>query len=96
MKDTWDKYCLGSISKWEMDSTSCYFHEHELAAVDMDYYNFEDYFSLPTTPEVETTIRIKNKIIPIFKLSKSIRDEKDICCHNPDAVRGCGRSTDNV
>ena len=70
MKETWDKYCLGSISKWEMDSTSCYFHEHELAAVDMDYYNFEDYFSLPTTPEVETTIRIKNKIIPIFKLSK--------------------------
>jgi len=43
-----------------------------LAAVDMDYYNFEDYFSLPTTPEVETTIRIKNKIIPIFKLSRII------------------------
>ena len=72
MKETWDKYCLGSISKWEMDSTSCYFHEHELAAVDMDYYNFEDYFSLPTTPEIETTIRIKNKIIPIFHLSRII------------------------
>ena len=70
MRETWDKYCLGSISKWEMDSTSCYFHEHELAHVDADYYGFEDYFNLPTTPEVENTIRIKNKIIPIFHLSR--------------------------
>ena len=70
MRETWDKYCLGSISKWEMDSTSCYFHEHELAHVDVNYYGLEDYFNLPTTPEVENTIRIKNKIIPIFHLSR--------------------------
>lgn len=72
MRETWDKYCLGSISKWEMDSTSCYFHEHELAHVDVNYYGFEDYFNLPTTPEVENTIRIKNKIIPIFHLSRIV------------------------
>ena len=28
--DLWDKYCEGNISKWEMDSISCYMHGHEL------------------------------------------------------------------
>ena len=72
MRETWDKYCLGSVSKWEMDSTSCYFHEHELARIDSKYYGFEDYFNLPATPDIETTIRIKNKLIPIFRLSRII------------------------
>ena len=28
IQDTWDKYCQGSISKWEMDAISCYIHPH--------------------------------------------------------------------
>ena len=29
-KDVWEKYAVGSLSKWEMDSVSFYHHEHEL------------------------------------------------------------------
>lgn len=66
MSDTWEKYCKGSISKWEMDSVSCYFHDHELQKVE----GFDDFELLPETPEVERCLYIKNKQVPIFKLSR--------------------------
>ena len=70
MSDVWDKYCLGSISKWEMDSVSFYSHPHELDGVDNDLYLIEDYFKLPATPQVERVIPIKGKQVPIFKLHR--------------------------
>ena len=70
MGETWNKYCLGNISKWEMDSTSCYFHAHELSKVDYDWYGFENFFNLPLTPDIDAQIKIKNKLIPIFRLSR--------------------------
>ena len=68
--DLWDKYCLGSISKWEMDSISCYMHEHELEYVDGTYYGIEDFYSLPETPEIERYIPIKGKQVPILRLHR--------------------------
>ena len=70
MSDTWDKYCLGSISKWEMDSVSFYSHEHELAKVDKELYEFSDFYELPEEPEIERTIPIKGKYVPILRLSR--------------------------
>jgi len=70
VEDVWNKYCLGSISKWEMDSVSFYSHPHELAFVDNDLYLIEDYFKLPAQPEVERVIPIKGKQVPIFKLHR--------------------------
>lgn len=72
MSDTWDKYCKGSISKWEMDSVSCYFGHHELEKVDMKYYGFDNYIDLPESPNVENVLTIKGKQIPIFHLSRLI------------------------
>ena len=66
--DVWNKYCLGTISKWEMDSVSFYSHEHELAAADLGEYLITDYFDLSENPEVERVIPIKGKQVPIFKL----------------------------
>ena len=40
VKDLWDKYCDGNISKWEMDSISCYIHDHELSKVKNIIYQF--------------------------------------------------------
>ena len=68
--DVWNKYCLGSLSKWEMDSVSFYSHEHELAATDLELYNICNFFELPETPEVERIIPIKGKQVPIFKLNR--------------------------
>ena len=67
-QDMWNKYCLDSISKWEMDSISCYIHEHELAHVDNEMYGFSNFNDLPETPEVERYYPIKGKLIPIFRL----------------------------
>ena len=68
MNDTWNKYCTGSLSKWEMDSVSFYSHEHELRGVDMDRYELTDFFDLPEDPIVDRVIPIKGKQVPILKL----------------------------
>ena len=66
--DMWNKYCKGSLSKWEMDSVSFYSHPHELAGADLSAYNCVDYFSLPEEPPIETEIMIKGKKIPLYKI----------------------------
>lgn len=70
MSDVWNKYCLGSISKWEMDSVSCYFHQHELQ--DINYYlcGFSNFFELNEQPEIDRIIEIKGKKIPLFKIHR--------------------------
>ena len=70
ISDMWDKYCLGTISKWEMDSTSCYVHEHELSKMDKDLYGIQDFDTLPENPVIERMIPIKKKLIPIFVLQR--------------------------
>ena len=65
-----NKYSNGNISKWEMDSLSFYYHEHELAAAALDYDNF---FDLPEDPEVEYIAHDKNgQEFKIYKLHKII------------------------
>ena len=66
--DMWNKYCLGSLSKWEMDSISCYIHEHELIGIDNYSCGLTDFESLSEQPEVERMVPIKGKLVPIFRL----------------------------
>lgn len=70
MSDVWNKYCLGTISKWEMESISCYIHEHELAHVNEDEYGLSNFNELFENPEIERYIPIKGKMIPLFKLRR--------------------------
>ena len=69
-QDMWNKYSLGSLSKWEMDSISCYFHNHELKNVNEELYNCEDYFNLPEEPEVDRVFYKNGKPIPLYKLTR--------------------------
>ena len=66
--ETWNKYCLGSLSKWEMDSVSFYSHEHELTNLDMERYELTDFDDLTEEPVVDKVIPIKGKQVPILKL----------------------------
>lgn len=67
MKETWDKYCAGSYSKWEMDSVSFYSHPHELAGVDNSLCGFADFQKLPETPKIVRQIPTRDgKLIPLF------------------------------
>ena len=70
--DLWNKYCLGSMSKWEMDAVSFYSHEHELEQVNLDNYGFSDFFDLYEEPEVDRVIPIKGKMVPILRIHRII------------------------
>ena len=68
--DVWNKYCLGNISKWEMEAISCYIHDHELIEVDHDRYGWDHFDDLPVDPQIERYIPIKGKMIPILRLNR--------------------------
>ena len=72
--DLWDKYCEGNISKWEMDSISCYIHEHELSKVRYSIYGFVPYQNLSPEPTVnyEFTSKQTGQKIPLFKIYRII------------------------
>lgn len=69
-KENWDKYCGGSLSKWEMDSISFYYHEHELANVDENKYDICDFTELSEDPEVDKIIYMNGREVPLFKLRR--------------------------
>ena len=68
--ELWDKYCSGSVSKWEMDSVSFYSHPHELNCVKDSIYDIDDFFELSEEPEIDRIIPMKGKEIPLYKLHK--------------------------
>ena len=72
VNNLWDKYCGGSISSWEMDSLSCYIHDHELKNINYDRYGIVDYFKLPEEPIVdyEFTAKDTGKKVPMYKIMR--------------------------
>jgi DNA polymerase-3 subunit alpha len=68
--DFWNKYALGNISKWEMDSVNFYFHDHELKKVPKIIYELEDFKSMPETAEVVNTIPIKGRDVQIYRITR--------------------------
>lgn len=50
IQNEWNKYCSGSLSKWEMDSLFYYYHEHELAHVDKNKYGIVNFFEQSEEP----------------------------------------------
>ena len=73
-QDLWDKYCEGNISKWEMDSISCYIHEHELSKVRNITYGFVNYSQLSDEPIVSYELQSKQtgQKIPLFRIFRII------------------------
>ena len=67
-EDMWNKYCQGSLSKWEMDAVSFYSHDHELKGIKKSIYEITDFSKIPENPVVERVLPIKGRQIPIFKL----------------------------
>ena len=69
-QEMYDKYALGNISKWEMDSISFYYHEHELSNLKNEVYNIVDFFKMPEEPQINRMIEIKGRQIPLYNLSR--------------------------
>lgn len=68
--ELWDKYCKGTISKWEMDSLNFYYHKHELTDIDREQYSIVNFFELPEEPEIETSYKKGKSTINIMKLHR--------------------------
>lgn len=67
---TWNKNVEGNISKWEMDSLSFYYHDHELAHVKKDDYSIVDFSKLSEVPLVSEYFVWRGQTKPRFKLSR--------------------------
>lgn len=69
-EETYNKYALGSISHWEMESVSFYSHEHELA---QSQHLYDDFFKLPEEPEVDYSFFGKDgNEIRVYRLRRII------------------------
>lgn len=66
----WNEKVEGTVSKWEMDSLSFYYHEHELAHVNKEEYLISAFDSLPEEPQVSEYYVWRGKERPRFKLTR--------------------------
>ena len=79
-QEAWKKYAQGSLSAWEMESLCFYYHEHELAHMDMKKYGIVDFYELSETPVIDYTFKRNGKDIPIyqtFKIAGTIISKND-------------------
>lgn len=63
-----DKKLDSSISKWEMDSLSYYYHEHELAQVNKELYNIVNFNDLSPQAKVASFYYYRGQQKPRFEL----------------------------
>lgn len=71
LEEVKQKYAEGNLSKWEMDSLSFYYHEHELENLREDIYEISNFFELSEEPEVDYEFSTKDgKKITMYKLSR--------------------------
>lgn len=67
--EIWEKYCSGSVSKWEMQALHYYYHEHELSHVNLAKYGIVDFDSLPETlTPTGTKINRNGDEVPTYDL----------------------------
>ena len=69
-KEKWEQYCLGSVSKWEMESVCFYQHEHELASINEEKYSVLKYDDMPEDPVIIERRKIKNFEYNVYKLDR--------------------------
>ena len=58
--EDWNKYASGNLSSWEMEVLCFYYHEHELAKLNMRKYGYSNFNDLPNYPIVTSSIKTKN------------------------------------
>lgn len=69
-KEEWDKYCKGSISKWEMETLCYYYHDHELSKVDNEKYMFSDFFNLSEEPIKVGEYSYRQMVFDSYEISR--------------------------
>jgi len=68
-KEDWDKYASGNISRWEMESLCFYYHEHELAHLNIEKYGINNFFELSEEPDIERYFPSKQgEMMPLYNI----------------------------
>jgi DNA polymerase III subunit alpha len=78
LENEWDKYCSGNISKWEMDSLSFYYHEHELEHVNKEKYGIVNFYELPEDPKIVDTYKWRGRLYDqyeIYRIAGTVLDK---------------------
>jgi DNA polymerase-3 subunit alpha len=68
--EMWNKYAIGNVSAWEMESLCFYHSKHELSDINNHKYGIVNFFNLSYEPEVDYFFKRAGRDIPIFKLYK--------------------------
>lgn len=67
----WEKYGKGGLEKWSMDSVCFYQDHHELEFANLEPYGVEDFYALPTEPQIAVSFRAKDgHLVNLYKLTK--------------------------
>lgn len=66
----YDPYASESLSKWEMDSLSYYYHEHELAPVNKEKYGIVEFTQLNEQPKVVNSYVSRGIERQVYELSR--------------------------
>ena len=70
-QETYNKYASGSLSEWEMESLSFYYHDHELANLNTRKYGIVDFKYLSEEPVVDRQFTTKDgNEITLFEISR--------------------------
>lgn len=89
-QNVWAASCTGSISKWEMDAMSFYYHEHELAHVDPAVYHLTPWTELPPEPVVMGYSKGNSPQYQLFTIVGTVLDKNStrhmVTLLTPDGV----------
>lgn len=65
------KYALGDINKWDMDSLGTYCHDHELKNLKIEAYGIENFDWLDPEPKISSEFRSKDGgIIRLYEITR--------------------------
>ena len=68
--ETAEKYAEGNISKWEMESLSFYYHDHELAKLRTDIYDIDDFNKIGENEIEKQFVTKTGDEITMFKIHR--------------------------
>lgn len=70
LDEEWNQNVEGSISKWEMESLSYYYNDHELAHVNKEKYDISNFNNLSEEPEVVNEYEYRGRPMKEFQLAR--------------------------
>ena len=77
--EMFNKYALGSVSHWEMESVSFYNHPHELAE---SQYMYDDFFKLSEEPVIDYSFQTKDgnevRVYKLYRIIGTVIDKSKI------------------